>query len=76
MGHEDAFAPPRLSAGCGFRKETIAGTRRKGRDAPITALCAMDRAASIKGGPWSAIGLPPHCHPAKNGAVAATSIAG
>jgi hypothetical protein len=33
-GHEERFPPPRLSAGCGVRKETIAGTRRNGRDAP------------------------------------------
>ena len=24
-GHEERFPPPRLSPGCGFRKETIAG---------------------------------------------------
>ena len=34
LGHEERFPSPRLSAGCGFRKETIAGTRRNGRDAP------------------------------------------
>ena len=34
MGHEERFPPPRLSACCGFRKETIAGMRRNGRDAP------------------------------------------
>ena len=34
MGHEERFPPPRLSAGCAFRKETIAGTHRNGRDAP------------------------------------------
>ena len=28
------FPPPRLNAGCGFRKETIAEIRRNGRDAP------------------------------------------
>jgi hypothetical protein len=35
MGHEELFPPTRLNAGCGFRKETIAGMRRNGRDAPI-----------------------------------------
>ena len=35
MGHEERFPPPRLSAGCAFRKETIAGMRRDGRDAPM-----------------------------------------
>jgi hypothetical protein len=34
-GHEERFPPTRLSAGCGFRKETIAGMHRNGRDAPI-----------------------------------------
>jgi len=34
IGHEERFSPPRLSAGCGFRKETIPGTRRNGRVAP------------------------------------------
>ena len=38
MGHEERFPPTRLSAGCGFRKETLAGMRRKGRDAPIPDL--------------------------------------
>jgi hypothetical protein len=38
MGHEERFPPTRLSAGCGFRKETIAGMRRNGRDAPIPAI--------------------------------------
>src|ERR1700730_14790937 len=33
-GHEERFPPIRLSTGCGFRKETIAGMRRNGRDAP------------------------------------------
>jgi hypothetical protein len=38
MGHEERFPPTRLSAGCGFRKETIAGMRRNGRDAPIPVI--------------------------------------
>jgi hypothetical protein len=33
-GHEKWFPPSRLSAGFGLRKETIAGRRRNGRDAP------------------------------------------
>jgi len=33
LGHEERFPPTRLSAGCGFRKETIAGMRRNRRDA-------------------------------------------
>jgi hypothetical protein len=36
--HEERFPPTRLSDGCGFRKETIAGMRRNGRDAPIPAV--------------------------------------
>src|SRR5260370_18652047 len=31
-GQEARFPPTRLRAGCGFRKETIAGMRRNGRD--------------------------------------------
>ncbi len=42
MGYEERFPPTRLSAGCGFRNETITGMRRNGRDAPI----AVVRAAS------------------------------
>jgi hypothetical protein len=34
MGQEERFPPTRLSAGYGFRKETIAGVRYNGRDAP------------------------------------------
>ena len=42
MGHEERFPPTRLSAGCGFRKETIAGMRRNERDAPIPAVCLIE----------------------------------
>jgi hypothetical protein len=38
MGQEERFPPIRLSAGYGFRKETIAGVRHNGRDAPIPAV--------------------------------------
>ena len=37
-GHEERFPATRLSARCGFRKETIAETRCNGRDAPIADL--------------------------------------
>jgi hypothetical protein len=37
VGHEERFPPTRLSAGYGFRKETIAGVRHNGRDAPKAA---------------------------------------
>ena len=40
MGHEERFPPTRLSAGFGFRKETIAGMHRNGRDAPISLIPA------------------------------------
>src|SRR5437879_12389389 len=39
-GHEERFPPPRLNAGSAFRKETIAGTRRNGRDAPFPAIAS------------------------------------
>jgi hypothetical protein len=42
-GHEERFAPPRLSARCGFRKETIAGISRNGRDAPVAAIAYAGR---------------------------------
>jgi hypothetical protein len=38
VGHEERFPPTKLSAGCGFRKETIAGMRRNERDAPSTVI--------------------------------------
>src|SRR5437868_8494082 len=38
FGHEERFPPTRLSAGCGFRKETIAGMRRNGRDVPFPVI--------------------------------------
>src|SRR5262245_56391982 len=40
-GHEEWFPPTRLSAGYGFRKETIAGVRRNGREAPMPAARAI-----------------------------------
>jgi hypothetical protein len=39
MGREERFPTPRLSAGCGFRKETIAGMRRNGRGAAVSRPC-------------------------------------
>src|SRR5262245_52943585 len=38
MGHQERFPPTRPSASCGFRKETIAGMRRNGRNAPQGAV--------------------------------------
>jgi hypothetical protein len=46
-GHEERFPPTRLSAGYGFRKETIAGVRRNGRDAPIPDLPAGARNGEV-----------------------------
>src|SRR5215831_12198470 len=42
-GHQDAFLPPRLSARYRFSQGTLAGTRGKGRDAPMdeTALAVI-----------------------------------
>jgi hypothetical protein len=37
-GHEDQFPSTRLSAGYGFRKETIAGGGRNERDAPTVDI--------------------------------------
>jgi hypothetical protein len=40
-GDEERFPPRRLPAGCRFRKETIAGMRRNGQNAPIPDLPAL-----------------------------------
>jgi hypothetical protein len=45
MGHEERFPQTRMSAGCGFRKETIVGMRRNGRDAP--AACGFETRSQI-----------------------------
>jgi len=37
-GHEERFPPTRLNAGYVLRKETIAGVRLDGRDAPIPGV--------------------------------------
>jgi hypothetical protein len=42
MGDEERFPPTKLSAGCAFRKETIAGMRPNRRDAPIP-VGSLDR---------------------------------
>ena len=38
MGHEERLPPTRPNAGCGFRKETIAGTRADGEIAPKAVI--------------------------------------
>ena len=53
MGHQERFPPTRLSAGCGFRKETIAGMRRNGRVAPIPDLPTL--AAEGDFYPWQSL---------------------
>jgi hypothetical protein len=50
VGHEYAFPPHRPNAGYGFRKETIAGMRRNGREAPIAdpPAVASEREVRVK----------------------------
>ena len=48
------FPPTRLSVGCGFRKETIAGMRRNGRDAPTADVPAL----APERGDFDKVGLP------------------
>ena len=48
QGHEERFPLTRLSAGYGFRKETIAGMRRNGRDAPIPDLRALPSIGEVR----------------------------
>jgi hypothetical protein len=38
LGHEERSPPTRLSAACGFRKETFAGASGNDEDAPIPAV--------------------------------------
>ena len=52
LGHEDALLRPRLSAGCGFRKETIAGMRRNDetrRNLPLAERAEPDGVAPTAG---------------------------
>jgi hypothetical protein len=51
MGHEERFPPTRLNAGYVLRKETIAGVRIDGQDAPIPNLppLAPERGGSTHG---------------------------
>ena len=37
-GHKERYPPSSLSAGFAFRKETITGSRRNGRDAPMIGI--------------------------------------
>jgi hypothetical protein len=59
MGHEERFPPTKLSAGCGFRKETITGIHRYGRDAfdvPVRGEASLFVSASSSVG--RPVGLP------------------
>ena len=53
-GHEEQFPLTTLSVGREFRKETIAGMRRNGRDAPFPAgrnkleICRADLKAVVQ----------------------------
>jgi len=47
MGHEDQFAPPRLSGRSAFREETFAGRRGKEKDAALPAVRGEDRSAQV-----------------------------
>jgi hypothetical protein len=46
MGHEERFPSARLSAGYGFRKDTIAGVRRNGRATVFRLGLPIGHAAS------------------------------
>jgi hypothetical protein len=48
-GHEDQFLVPGMSPRYGFRKETIAGTRRNGQDAPNLSVGYEFRKETIAG---------------------------
>ena len=62
MGHEERFPPPKLSVSSGFRKETIAGLRHNGREAPTPAVrpTTTSRHKSTLSGPF----MPPAGAPA------------
>jgi hypothetical protein len=54
LGHEERLPATRLSAGSGFRKETIGGMRRNGRDALIPDVRAtlIGPLGSTRSGPF------------------------
>ena len=53
-GHEERFPLTRLDASCGFRKETIAGMRRNGRNAPIAVIDLMT-SHGIRDASWTPV---------------------
>ena len=55
LGQEERFPSTRLSAGYGFRKETIAGARHNERDAPIPDVPAL---ATKRGGALTVLKAP------------------
>ena len=55
VGQVERFPPTRLSAGYGFRKETIAGLRRDGRDAPeavVSVVAIVGATATEEAAGW------------------------
>jgi hypothetical protein len=52
LGHFDQFPPTSARVGYGFRKETIAGMRRNGREAviPVIRMTAIERQGSTRCG--------------------------
>jgi len=49
--HEERFPWPRLSGGCGFRKETVTGTRRNERDGPTAVVGENSRRLHVENYP-------------------------
>jgi len=58
-GHEDQFPPPKVSAGCGFGKETIARRPRNGREAPIPTVGRRVGARGVARDERGTLGLMP-----------------
>src|SRR5215831_19196189 len=48
LGHEERLPSTRLSAGYGFRKETIAGMRQNERYAPIRTFRSLPRSGEVR----------------------------
>jgi len=48
MGHDARFPSPRLSAGCGFRKETIAGGAAKSQTRRLRTALPASRKGEVR----------------------------